>query len=173
MTDICAGRDYRGRLKEVDVGAFDLVLGCDNYGGNHWNLFAAWPKSGKISYLNPLGESVPHLEKIKRNWRNFCYQRAMSWKTSMPREWFIVIPNHPKQHDSYNCGVFCMKFAEVLLRDQSWQFKMKSEDLISYRKMIGQLLLSDSDELDNGWCRICGTFAGDTQWVCKSYFVDF
>ena len=50
-------------FKQVDVGAFDLVLGCDNYGGNHWNLFVSFSLCFS-DVASPICSSLIHKSRL-------------------------------------------------------------------------------------------------------------
>eukprot|EP00794_Sanderia_malayensis_P010358 gene10358-11435_t len=66
---------------------------------------------------------------------------------------------HPKQCDSYNCGIYILKFPEALLLDGnsgSTQFSDSREGLEKYRKEIAEQLIECSDDKETGWCSICG-----------------
>eukprot|EP00794_Sanderia_malayensis_P013469 gene13469-14860_t len=71
---------------------------------------------------------------------------------------------HPKQRDSYNCGIYILKFAEALLLDGnggSTRFSDSREDLEKYRKEIAEQLIECSDNKETGWCSICGFYRSE------------
>eukprot|EP00794_Sanderia_malayensis_P001705 gene1705-1900_t len=85
MSAICEGQCYKPKLKKV-----------------------LKPLNGTLLFLNPLGEARQEIDKITKDWRTF-WRNCMKNLNSLEIEWQFVPIAHPKQKDSYNCGIFVLK----------------------------------------------------------------
>eukprot|EP00794_Sanderia_malayensis_P017106 gene17106-18828_t len=119
-------------------------------------------------FLNPLGELEKQIEKVLKNWRTFWRNRVTSLNCQ-DIQWTYRPIEHPKQRDSNNCGIYTLKFAEQIIVSENAQFPNSSQDLNDYRRVIAEELIAASDHQETGWCRVCGTYRGDTRTIsCTS-----
>eukprot|EP00794_Sanderia_malayensis_P004479 gene4479-5073_t len=163
MTEICQGLCYKPKLTKIKMEEFDVILGGYNTSNCHWNLVTLKPKEGQIMFLNPMGEQESQTSKLTKNWKVFWRMRIKALGADdIPWNYSPVV--HPKQRDSYNCGIYILKFAEALLLDGnggSTRFSDSREDLEKYRKEIGEQLIECSDDKEMGWCSICGFYRSE------------
>ncbi|XDV21750.1 hypothetical protein PO909_026774 [Leuciscus waleckii] len=61
--------------------------------------------------------------------------------------WTCETVPHPKQRDSSSCGVYALKFAECILRQQPIDFSSDEESVNNLRKHIAVTLLQDSGRI--------------------------
>nr|XP_055062836.1 uncharacterized protein LOC129445862 [Misgurnus anguillicaudatus] len=71
---------------------------------------------------------------------------------------------HPKQQDGTSCGVFALKFAEFVLREEPIVFLNTMEGVEELRKEIAVTHLQNSDDLSQH-CHVCVEESGDNNWV--------
>eukprot|EP00794_Sanderia_malayensis_P001400 gene1400-1546_t len=163
MTEICQGLCYKPKLTKIKMEEFDVILGGYNTSNCHWNLVTLKPKEGQIMFLNPMGEQESQTSKLTKNWKVFWRMRIKALGADdIPWNYSPVV--HPKQRDSYNCGIYILKFAEALLLDGnggSTRFSDSREDLEKYRKEIAEQLIECSDDKETGWCSICGLYRSE------------
>lgn len=125
------------------VLTFDMVL-LPIHLGLHWCMAAIDFRARSITYYDSLhGNNVGCLESL-RNWiaeesrdklrEEFNFS---GWTESCPKD-------IPAQHNSYDCGVFALAYAEHLSRDAPFSFSQSNmnywRDRISYEILTGKLL---------------------------------
>eukprot|EP00794_Sanderia_malayensis_P011664 gene11664-12869_t len=155
---------------KIQIEEYDIVMG--GYHGNncHWNLIVLKPLNGTLFFLNPLGETRQEIDKITKNWRTFWRNRVKNLN-SLEIEWQFVPIAHPKQKDSYNCGIFVLKFAECLMKEDGVNFAHSKEEMQRYRREIAETLIESSNTDVPSWCRVCGRYNGDNETLsCATCF---
>lgn len=85
--------------------------------GKHWCLIVADVFKKTFQFLDPFGESLTccklYLKKIITFMKKY---NNLSNKPIDTENWQVIIENHPKQTDSYNCGVIICIFACCILQ---------------------------------------------------------
>ncbi|XP_056008435.1 uncharacterized protein LOC125666366 [Ostrea edulis] len=78
----------------------------------HWTLVIVEPKKGLIYFYNPLNERRIQIRDIQRNWCLYMSARMIALNELDNMQWKVETREHSKQTDSFNCGVYCLMFAE-------------------------------------------------------------
>ena len=119
---------------------FKYVIMPVNYNNNHWILFIIYLKTVKIYMLDSLNveskgydvviNNIEHLFKLKNE--NF------NGKTE-------ILRNLPKQQNSYDCGVFLLKYAKYFIKFENVNidFETDTTSINNYREKFKQLILLD------------------------------
>ncbi|XP_056336031.1 sentrin-specific protease [Danio aesculapii] len=101
-------RHEKTKLK-IDPRNFDIVLGIINE-NHHWMLMVFFPHKEKTLLLDPLKATPWKITRCLQSTRKF-----MKGKGCSVEKWTCETLHHPVQRDSTSCGVFCLKFAECVL----------------------------------------------------------
>ncbi|XP_078321430.1 uncharacterized protein LOC111113944 isoform X1 [Crassostrea virginica] len=114
MTSIIEGHNLQNMtLRNVQLGTLDVIIGAHLQQMGHWNLVVIEPSMRNIVFFNSLGETHHQKERIKKNWSDFYSQRVViGLELQGPKDWSVETPQHTKQTDGYNCGVFVLLFAQ-------------------------------------------------------------
>lgn len=79
----------------------------------------------------------------KFNFQNIFIKRAYYKKIDSVIKWKMVkYPKHSFQKDSFNCGIFCIKFLECLLTKKTLKFSTKKDSLFNIRLFMLKTLIS-------------------------------
>ncbi|KAK7162873.1 hypothetical protein R3I93_007041 [Phoxinus phoxinus] len=80
--------------------------------------------------------------------------------------WTCDTVPHPKQTDITSCGVFALKFAEEVLKNDTVDFPAMKEAIIKHRLQIAVTLLLETDDLTD-ICHFCGSEGPETDlsWI--------
>ncbi|KAI7811493.1 putative sentrin-specific protease-like, partial [Triplophysa rosa] len=73
---------------------------------------------------------------------------------------------HPKQQDGTSCGVFALKFAECVLREETIVFRNTPEGVEELRKAIAVTLLQNSVFKSSEKCGFCLCVFAKFQIAC-------
>ncbi|XP_046384220.1 uncharacterized protein LOC124154490 [Ischnura elegans] len=84
-----------------------------NVCNSHWMLIVALPLERKLEFYDPAADVIHHTN-------NFAIQRwikvlSVSFGCT-ERDWEVSSPEHFKQRDSHNCGVFICWYAERIIQ---------------------------------------------------------
>nr|XP_034309435.1 uncharacterized protein LOC117683729 [Crassostrea gigas] len=123
-------------------------------------------KLGKVYFYNPCGEKAAEMKKIERNWRKYIedLQTLLGTSHIPPREWSVTSVAHSKQRDSYNCGVYCLIFAEKHLSNKFEDLNSINEsDLKTMRMAVAKHLMLYEVYL-TGCCPKCGFDIGNEEF---------
>lgn len=85
----------------------------------HWTLVIVEPKKGLIYFYNPLTERRIQIREVQRNWCSYMGARMIAFNEPDTMQWKVETKEHSKQTDSFNCGVYCLLFAERHFSGQS------------------------------------------------------
>lgn len=85
----------------------------------HWTLVIVEPKKGLIYFYNPLTERRIQIREVQRNWSSYMGARMIAFNEPDTMQWKVETKEHSKQTDSFNCGVYCLLFAERHFSGQS------------------------------------------------------
>ncbi|KAI7810388.1 putative sentrin-specific protease-like, partial [Triplophysa rosa] len=154
MTDIWNGKN--SKLK-VDPRLYRYLISIvnDHY---HWTVVVMLPSQRNALFLDPLGESSAKLKQCENATTAFMRQKGCNFS-----RWSCDTLPHPKQQDGTSCGVFALKFAECVLREETIVFRNTPEGVEELRKAIAVTLLQNSDDLSQ-LCHLCGEESGDINW---------
>ncbi|CAG2210188.1 unnamed protein product [Mytilus edulis] len=72
------------------------------------------PTDGRIQFYNPMGFEAPVAYQVQRNWSDYLAYRTHLF-AEKTIEWKLYVEKHALQLDGYNCGVYCLMFAERIL----------------------------------------------------------
>lgn len=107
--------------KNLNLTEYDLVL-IPIHQNAHWRLIAVRPKTKLIEYYDSLGrDGSPILETIfkylKEDWEDKHKQKLdrSEWK-------LVTMQSIPLQNNSYDCGPFICKYADLLSKAQPLNF---------------------------------------------------
>ncbi|XP_078506912.1 uncharacterized protein LOC144767270 [Lissotriton helveticus] len=84
---------------------------CPTNTGMHWILIVMKPLSKFLFLYDSIVADVASYHHHLLNWSAFL--QAIGCKDH--DQWELMVESNAKQQDSYNCGVFCMLFAESYL----------------------------------------------------------
>ncbi|CAC5364762.1 unnamed protein product [Mytilus coruscus] len=108
------------------------------------------PQKRELIYMNPLGESTKRKDQYLQNWLLFLAERYNRGIGEIPFDgWSIGSKVHRRQMDSHSCGVFTLKFAELVLEDDNnYKFDSSYRGIRALRHIIGQFLIENSEEIN-------------------------
>ncbi|XP_035665556.1 uncharacterized protein LOC118408807 [Branchiostoma floridae] len=126
--------------KRDDLFSMDLVLVPVHLRvKKHWCLAVMDMRSKCINYFDSMGEMNKECLECLRGYLQEEHKRKKGtdldlskWTTNFPK-------NLPKQLNSFDCGVFACKYAEVASRDAKMSFTQ--HDIPAFRRqMVGEIL---------------------------------
>ena len=88
-------------------------------------------------YIDPFIAKSTEISAKFKIWKTFISNR-----TKTNEIWKCGTFKHSKQLDSYNCGVICIIFIDVLL-DDIFTCNFDDNNLIEYREKLYQLLIDN------------------------------
>ncbi|XP_062621423.1 uncharacterized protein LOC134283018 [Saccostrea cucullata] len=154
-------------MTSLSLDAYEQIF-CPYNNNGHWEMFVVMPKEKTIKYIDPLGELTKKGCNILRSWKTFINRRfSAGLESTGPSKWKLETIQHSKQMDSVSCGVFIMKFAELLIQGKPLFFNSRHVDTI--RKDIAAILLGSCGNVTNN-CRSCGqNYRLQHKWIqCNS-----
>ncbi|XP_062583252.1 uncharacterized protein LOC134245018 [Saccostrea cucullata] len=143
-TAIFEGRTehFQGYMSDVKFSDFDIILAAINENYGHWTLLVIYPSEKRLLYINSLGESKRNLTNIGEKWRKYILGRRSVGVSELSHEgWKVETTKHTKQYDSNSCGVYVVKFAELVISDMALSFSCRPDNLSQIRQGIGNQLL--------------------------------
>lgn len=147
---------YRSSSFRVPYETFETVV-CPTNTGVHWILLILKPFTKKIIVYDSLTANLQLYKDFLRNWRAFL----QAVKRPDYQLWELVVESNQKQQDSYNCGVFCMLFADYYLSQQSvTDFSKNPTFMEDYRFKIALELMESSDSVVE-FCGVCNQKTSD------------
>ncbi|CAG2191830.1 unnamed protein product [Mytilus edulis] len=116
MTNICKGDSIGNQnlFQTKILTDYEMICGVYNQAGNHWDLVILTPTDGRIQFYNPMGFEAPVAYQVQRNWSDYLAYRTHLF-AEKTIEWKLYVEKHALQLDGYNCGVYCLMFAERIL----------------------------------------------------------
>ena len=99
-------------INKVDIHNYNFLVGPHLVNNNHWNAFIVDMLNKKFYLIDPQKIQEQVLNKCFNNWLWFYNNRV----DSVPCEWNLVNIDHPKQTDTYNCGVFVSYFIHNIVK---------------------------------------------------------
>ncbi|XP_051573450.1 uncharacterized protein LOC127452184 [Myxocyprinus asiaticus] len=121
------------------------------------------PSQRRALSLDPMGEISSNLKRCQDVTRAFLQHKGCNVS-----RWSCSTLPHPKQKDGTSCGVFALKFAEFVLREEPIVFLNTAEGVEELRKATAVTLLQNSDDLSQ-LSHACGEESGDYNWIaCDS-----
>ncbi|XP_055997908.1 uncharacterized protein LOC130047289 [Ostrea edulis] len=112
MTAIMSGTfSVENCRKKLKVFECEAIVGAI-IKHQHWTLVIVEPKKGLIYFYNPLNERRIQIRDIQRNWCSYMNARMIALNELDNMQWKVETREHSKQTDSFNCGVYCLMFAE-------------------------------------------------------------
>eukprot|EP00105_Crassostrea_gigas_P041967 XP_019926115.1 PREDICTED: uncharacterized protein LOC105336134 isoform X1 [Crassostrea gigas] len=140
-------------MSKLSLNCYDKII-CPYNCSGHWELVVIFPHQKTIMYLDPLGENDKKKKSILQSWKTFINRRfSAGLESSGPSKWKIETAPHCKQLDSVSCGVYVMKFAELLLQRKPLFFN--SRQMGTIRLEIAAIILGNCGNVSN-LCRSCG-----------------
>uniref|UniRef100_A0A8W8L346 Ubiquitin-like protease family profile domain-containing protein n=1 Tax=Magallana gigas TaxID=29159 RepID=A0A8W8L346_MAGGI len=115
----------------------------------HWTLVIVEPKKGLIYFYNPLTERRIQIREVQRNWCSYMGARMIAFNEPDTMQWKVETKEHSKQTDSFNCGVYCLLFAERHFSGQSIT-NITKMDLDNMRIQIATNLMMFEGVVPNG-----------------------
>jgi hypothetical protein len=95
----------------------------------------------EFTLIDPLKKNVRLTKKVFDNWKNYIssFNVAIADITST---WIIKEYSQSFQHDSFNCGIYCLLYLELLLENPS-----RKDLLISYENSIESFLIEKRNSI--------------------------
>ncbi|XP_078320218.1 uncharacterized protein LOC111112653 [Crassostrea virginica] len=168
MTAICTGgfpKDETRFQKRTAyftkylLTSYEIILGVCHQGGNHWTLVVLEPTKGNFYLFDSFGHNDELASRYLLNWSAFL--RGKKMEKDVP--WILNIKEHTIQSDGYNCGVFCLMFAERFVKNQSLK-GIVSMELERERRQIAESLLQHEMYLKDA-CPCCGLEIPDAEMI--------
>jgi len=105
----------------------------------HWCLAVINVKEKRFEYYDSLGGRNPECLRTLRRYLIDEFADKKKGTLSLD-EWTDVVPeNIPMQLNGFDCGVFCVKFADYCGRGQPFMFTQKEMPLIRRRLILSLL----------------------------------
>ncbi|XP_062585887.1 uncharacterized protein LOC134247563, partial [Saccostrea cucullata] len=160
--------NFHGFMTQTKFSSYDMILAAVNENNSHWTLIVVYPSTKKLVYINPLGELKRTMKDIGDKWRKVNEISEDGWK--------VETTKHTKQYDSNSCGVYVVKFAELVISDLPLTFSCRPDNLYQIRQGIGNQLLQATEPLFEH-CRACSLHREarqDEDWIgcekCDKFF---
>ncbi|XP_056007179.1 uncharacterized protein LOC125652353 [Ostrea edulis] len=157
-----ASQRNQKNIEELDA---EIIIGS-YYRSSHWTLVVVEMKNGNIYYYNPCGERVAEMKKIERNWRKYIQTLQTVFNANLPtRQWRVTNVAHSLQKDSFNCGMYCLIFADKHLNNKFEELMpITVDDLNSMRITVADHLMLYEVYL-TGCCPKCGFDIADDEYI--------
>nr|XP_022298783.1 uncharacterized protein LOC111107733 [Crassostrea virginica] len=147
--------NFHGFMTQTKFSSYDMILAAVNENNSHWTLIVIHPGDKKLVYINPLGELKRTMQNIGVKWREFILGRVRRGVNELSEDgWKVETVKHTKQYDSNSCGVYVVKFAELVISDMPLMFSCRPDNLHQIRRGIGNQLLQATEPLFE-YCRAC------------------
>nr|XP_022306025.1 uncharacterized protein LOC111112653 isoform X4 [Crassostrea virginica] len=168
MTAICTGgfpkdetrfQKRTAYFSKYLLTSYEIILGVCHQGGNHWTLVVLEPTKGNFYLFDSFGHNDELASRYLLNWSAFL--RGKKMEKDVP--WILNIKEHTIQSDGYNCGVFCLMFAERFVKNQSLK-GIVSMELERERRQIAESLLQHEMYLKDA-CPCCGLEIPDAEMI--------
>ncbi|XP_052097298.1 uncharacterized protein LOC127732258 [Mytilus californianus] len=155
MTNICKGDSIGNQnLYQTKILTdYEVICGVYNQAGNHWDLVILTPNDGRIQFYNPMGFQAPVANQVQRNWSDYLAYRTNLF-AEKTIEWKLYVEKHALQLDGYNCGVYCLMFAERILSKKELT-GITQVEVQEKRKEIAETLLLYEVYMKDA-CPCCG-----------------
>jgi hypothetical protein len=116
-------------LQKKKFSKFLKVFAVINIENTHWILYYGNLNFQKHFILDSLGfrNNVEYVKILISNLNDFYKNGMSNWKWDFSLE-------YPKQNNSYDCGVFVMKYLEYLALNKKFDFNQ--EKMLTFRKEI-------------------------------------
>ena len=85
-------------------------------GGNHWALLVYIRATDKFYYFDSGSGIIRHVTKIATKLRCLIMNNEDIKEVQRESEEIVVMPNAPKQKNSYDCGVYVLAMTQEILR---------------------------------------------------------
>ena len=105
-------------ISSINVLSWDLIIGAlhikNESKGGHWNLFAVYPKIGRVCSLEPYGTTWEDSAFAAKCWKDFL---AAHRNPAAGNDWRGMVIFHDEQRvtDLKNCGPIVMLLGAVLI----------------------------------------------------------
>ncbi|KAK3576764.1 hypothetical protein CHS0354_014579 [Potamilus streckersoni] len=146
---------HQCKVADVEVTA-ESIIGLFNMGRRHWILVIISASVRRMTVLNPLGEVDELLTSLLSTWKSFLANSPTNFSLTLGPNWEVVTIPHSKQLDSTSCGIFCLKFAEKLLKQEELLLPSKPNNIFQYRLDILESIAKNQDSTIKELCRCCG-----------------
>ena len=106
-------------------------------------LFYANIETKEILFFDPLHRKSRQANTYFKKLSAFLYRQGLSQDIKS------ILPNsidYPIQKDLWNCGVYIIYYAEVILNGYAWESEIYDE---KYRKYIQHVIIKNSDNLSS------------------------
>ncbi|XP_062600010.1 uncharacterized protein LOC134261603 [Saccostrea cucullata] len=127
-------------------------------------------KEGKIFFYNPCGERPTEMKKIERRWMKYIEDVEVACGVQFPlRNWSVTNIAHTRQRDSFNCGIYCLIFAEKHLTNKLSDLQsITDNELQEMRRSVAEHIMLYEVYLTE-CCLKCGGQIGNDEFVtCKT-----
>lgn len=161
ITRVIFGSKVINVLRQITFNKNECILPIHSgkLTDGHWTLAIINKKEKTFMYLDS-GAAKTRREKISQNFFEKFGQFLDVFNTfdkslGLFKHWKLKNDcNYPKQKDTYNCGIFLLKFAELYIKNGA--IELPSFNPLQYRHYLKKYVLDKSDDLNTiSTCRIC------------------
>lgn len=158
------------KIDTITVLKNSLLIMPLNITGNHWTIAFADFHNCNFYYMDPVGgfhNKANYVYTIlsKELERKHVYSE---FGTKWPK---LKVQNlaYPRQQDSYNCGVYCLYYAECMMRNSKNVIFDTNFDPMVYRIKLKKILLENSDFVRD-ICLYCGNLDAQHKKIEQNNF---
>lgn len=132
---------------------------------NHFCLAVANFEDKTFIFLDPLGSTQYKTSIYFKKFRKFLHLHNITHNSNFAIDnWQHLAPDHIRQEDSYNCGLYVIYFFRCIAKEENL---LTYKDMRKYRSQIQKMLLTHSCEVGNA-CMFCGRSAGNDVLTCTA-----
>ncbi|XP_062591433.1 uncharacterized protein LOC134252909 [Saccostrea cucullata] len=158
--------------QKLKLWEYSTIIGavCQNY---HWTLVIIDSGNRILTFLNPKQEGRSQLDEIKKNWCSYIKERRQMYKELEAEDdnWSVQTLKHSRQRDAFNCGVYCLMFADRYFLKEPLT-NITDDSLSRAREERATSLMMYHDVLQDTRCPTCGFTTNEEVKVCK-FFISF
>lgn len=121
-------------------------------GGNHFCMVIIYRNKKEFHFIDPFESTYVKTKQYLNIFQRFIKYYNQQTSQKLEDDFNIIVDNHVKQTDGYNCGPYIIYFFERILKKQNLTNAYSMDD---YRIDLQKLLLQKSDDM-NDICLYCG-----------------
>jgi Ulp1 family protease len=130
------------RIQWHDIRSnYDSLFTVVNYRGNHWCMLLISLETCEFTFIDPVKKNVRLADKVFANWKNYISSFNVDID-DINSTWIVKEYSHSFQRDSFNCGIYCLLFLELLLENPS-----RNDLLIAFEDSIESFLIEKRNSI--------------------------
>ena len=135
-------KKWTGRTLSGFVNLFicSCVIVFINIPNAHWLLAAIFPLHRVIAVVDSVGEGDPHIFDILLQYLKDDYMDKFSCELPEAATWRQVRVPSPRQHNTYDCGIFMLMNADLFLASEPLDGFSQQDTLVLRKNVLLRLL---------------------------------